>query len=67
MPELLSLDPAVRAAQAIVRRGLTTDVETMSIIIRNAYAQRTEEIKKDIEQHCREVFEKHFGTSSAPS
>lgn len=58
---VLSMDPAVRAAQAIVRRGLTTDVETMAIIIRNAYAQRTEEIKNEIAQHCRETFEKHFG------
>jgi hypothetical protein len=55
------MDPAERAAQAIVRRGLTTDVETMAIIIRNAYAARTEEIKNEIEAHCREVFEKNFG------
>ena len=40
------IDPAERAARQIVRRGLKTDVETMTIIIRNAYEQRTEQIKK---------------------
>lgn len=58
---VVKMDPAERAAEMIMRRGVGEDVETMSIIIRNAYAQRTAEIKKDIENHCRETFEKFFG------
>ena len=61
MGDILALDPAVRAAQAIARRNVGQDVETMAVIIRNAYTQRTEEIKKDIADHCKQVFEANFG------
>jgi hypothetical protein len=57
-----TIDPAVCAAEQIARRGVGRDVETMSIIIRNAYVKRTDEIKKEIEAHCRSVFEENFGS-----
>lgn len=52
-----SIDPAVRAAQQIARRGVGKDVETMAVIIRTAYVKRTEEIKAEVARHCREVFD----------
>lgn len=57
----VSADPAVRAARAIALRNVGQDIETMSIIIRNAYRERTEEIKREIETHCREVFDRECG------
>ena len=57
---LQSIDPAVRAAQRIIDRYILydkADITDVANIIRSAYVERTEEIKKDIERHCKEVFE----------
>lgn len=52
-----TLDPARRAAEAIARRNVGQDIETMTVIITNAYHERTEEIKESLFKSLKEAFD----------